>query len=168
MRQGKLLLDGASGSSKCRDAGSHIEWYAEQRETPRLLRHGAPQGEVAGMDSRNIETVSVGASYDGNNLVDIHLGRINQSGSRPGVGKHLLRNKRARIKTNWRGMDQVSAAKGEKVGRTRACTDEMNGHGSTATAQVQSWPTRRGTSRRAETPSDARAEASATLALPTD
>ena len=64
----------------------------------------------------------------------------------------------------------IPATKGEEVGGSWACADEVDDHectsmGSVATAQVQKRPFVLGTMRRAEGPSEANADASATLAV---
>src|SRR5260370_2756721 len=67
-------------------------------------------------------------------------------------------------------MDVIRAPKGQEIGGSWACADEVDNHGRTvmgsaATAQVQKRPFVCGTMRRAEGPSDANADASATLAV---
>src|SRR5258708_4588911 len=98
-----------------------------------------------------------------NDLIEIHCGGIDDACAGRRVGEDLYRNERTGVETDRGVMDVIPPTERQQIGCSGAGTDEVNCHGSTATAQVQKRPVRRGTSRRAVGPSEAKADASATL-----
>src|SRR6185437_14905308 len=109
----------------------------------------------------------MGAGEFRRDLVQRHRRGVDDAGIRRAVFEQGGRHQRPGIKADRAARDQVAAAHGDEVRRTRSGADEMDGHGATlAIAQVAPSAAMRGTTSTDPGPAPTSAAASATEGTP--
>jgi hypothetical protein len=99
------------------------------------------------MDAGNIKFLGMRCGHLRDDLIEIHLGCVDDAGSRRRLSKYLLGHERFGIETNGRVMDVVTATERDEVGSSRTGPNEVDDHDRTrarsaATAQVHKSPFR--------------------------
>src|SRR3546814_4755581 len=162
--------DGGSGGGEGGDAGRDAERNADRFQPPKLLAHGRPDGQVAGMKARSVMPRLMGIDDDGDDLVQGERRRVDDPCPRRTMIEQGGGHQRSGLETDRSTRDQGAPAQGEEVGRAGTGADELNGHGAELSARAQlakrSEEKARGARRRPFCVSAASAVASATMPAP--
>ena len=118
----------AAAAAKAGTPGVMVQGMPEGVEAAALLGDGAVERRVAGVDAGHV-LVPGGRFVDhGNDLVEVHRRGIADEGVGGGFGHHLAGDEGAGVEADRAAADQGQPADGDEVGRSRARTDEVDGH----------------------------------------
>jgi hypothetical protein len=126
--EGELEAQASGGGGEGGDAWGDGPGDAEGVEAAALLGDGAVKRWVAGVDTGYVLIPCFRLGDHGNDFVEDHRGGITHEGIGWGFGYHLARDEGAGVEADRAAADQGEAADGDEVWRSRASTDEVNGH----------------------------------------
>ena len=135
-REREFRAEGGGGGGVGGDAGGEGVGDGKAAEAAELLGDGAVEGEIAGMEARDVLPGFVGAAELGFDRVEVERGGVDEAGAWGTMLEHGGGDDGAGVEADGAGGEEVSAAEGDEVGGAGAGTDEVDGHGCAAKAQV--------------------------------
>ena len=119
----------AAAAAKEGTPGVIGEGDAQAVQTPQLLAHCAPDGQIAGMQPGHIVAFRVGLGERGDYLVERERRGVDDTRARRTMCQECLRDERPGKEADRALGDQVAATDRDEVGRAGAGADEVDCHG---------------------------------------